>query len=297
MIPARRTACGLCLGFLLVSPTVLTQKSYQQELAVWRQQREKNLQTDNSWLTVAGLFFLQRGTSTFGSGPANDLVLPAGAPVDAGVLEFDGRRVRLRAKQPLMINGVAMAAAELRPGEGQRPADQVTMGSVSFFVMRSGDRVAIRVRDLNSARRTAFTRLKWYAPNEAYSVRARFEPYRAPRKVRVPNILGDLDPFDATGLLAFTIGGQALKLEAYELDGATNRVFFIVFKDLTSGRETYPAARFLNADLPKANGETVLDFNRAYNPPCAYNPYTTCPLPTPQNRLPVRVEAGELIYQ
>jgi len=294
---ARRAASVIVAGFLLASPSVLAQKNYQQELAAWRQQREKNLQADDSWLTIAGLFFLQRGTSTFGSGPANDLVLPSGAPVDAGVLDFDGRRVRLRAKQPLMVNGVATTAAELRPWEALRPADLVTLGSVSFFVMLSGDRVAIRLRDLNSARRTAFTRLKWYAPDEAYRVRARFEPYRVPRKVKVPNILGDLDPFDATGLLAFTIGAQSLKLEAYELDGATNRVFFIVFKDLTSGQETYPAARFLNADLPNANGETVLDFNRAYNPPCAYNPYTTCPLPTPQNRLPIRIEAGELTYQ
>ena len=296
MTLARRTTCVACAGALVVSTALFAQGNYRQELAAWRQQRENNLRGDDSWLTVAGLFFLQRGTSTFGSAPSSDIVLPVGAPADAGVLEFDGRRVRMRATQPVTINGQSVTAAELRPATADRSADRLMLGPVSLLVMLSGDRVAIRVRDQNSEIRKRFTGLKWYAPDEAYRVNARFEPYRAARTRQVPNILGDLDPFDATGLLAFTINGQLLKLEAYELGSGADREFFIVFRDLTSGHGTYPAARFLNADLPKANGETLLDFNRAYNPPCAYNPYTTCPLPTPQNRLAVRIEAGELVY-
>jgi len=177
-------------------------------------------------------------------------------------------------------------ASDSSPLTGQR------LGSyqMSSLIGRGG-----MLRDQNSLLRRAFTGLKWFAPNDAFKVVARFERYASPSAVKVPNILGDLDPFDATGLLAFALGGKTYKLEVYDL-GAGSEPLFIVFKDLTSGHETYPAARFLNAARPNATGETVLDFNKAYNPPCAYNPFTTCPLPTAQNRLNVRIEAGELDY-
>jgi uncharacterized protein (DUF1684 family) len=113
--------------------------------------------------------------------------------------------------------------------------------------------------------------------------------------VKVPNILGDLETYTAPGLVAFTLNGQEHKLEVFESGSGDSKRFFIVFRDLTSGKETYPSARFLYADLP-VNGQTTLDFNKAYNPPCAFNPYTTCPLPSEQNRLRVRIEAGELDY-
>jgi uncharacterized protein len=294
MSVAKRFGCAACAALLVTSHALLAQEDYRQALATWRQQRENNLKGDNSWLTVAGLFFLKPGKNTFGAGPLNDIVLPEGATPGAGVLEFDGRRVRVVAKQPVTVDGTGTTTAELRPATPDRPADRVTFGPVSFFVMLSGDRVAVRLRDQNSAIRKAFTGLKWFPANDAFRVTARFEPYSSSRRVKVPNILGDLDPFEATGLAAFTLNGKIYKLEVY--DGGGNEPLFIVFKDLTSGRETYPAARFLNAGRPNSKGETVLDFNRAFNPPCAYNPYTTCPLPTAQNRLGVRIEAGELNY-
>ena len=188
-----------------------------------------------------------------------------------------------------------MLHEEEPPAARGLPADRVTLGSVSFFLMRSGDRIAVRLRDQNSPLRTRVTGPKWFGANDAFRVSARFEPYPSPKRVRVPNLPGDLDPFDATGLVAFTLNGMTYRLEVYDV-GAGDEPLFIVFKDLTSGRETYPAARFLNAARPNAKRETVLDFNKAYNPPCAYNPYTTCPLPTAQNQLKVRIEAGELDY-
>jgi uncharacterized protein (DUF1684 family) len=286
----------MMLGALAAVSTTASDVSYEQEIAKWRQQREAELKADNSWLTVAGLFFLNQGKNTFGSGPLNDIVLPVDAPADAGVLEFDGSKITLRANAPLVVNGTPITTTELKPAAEGKPADLVMMGSLTMFVHKSGDRLAIRLRDTNSEIRRNFTGLKWFPPNEAYKVTGKFEPYPTPKAVRVPNILGDLEPYTAPGVVSFRLNGEALKLEVYDAGSAENRRFFIVFRDLTSGKETYPSARFLYADRPSANGEVVLDFNKAYNPPCAFNPFTTCPLPSEQNRLRVRIEAGELDY-
>jgi uncharacterized protein len=282
-------------GIVAAMPTLQADEAYLQALAAWRQEREAGLKADNGWLTVAGLFFLNQGKNTFGSGPLNDIVLPSSAPAEAGTFEFDGKKVVMRAKAPLTVNGTEATVAELHPAAGGHQADQLTIGPLTLFVHLSGDRLAIRLRDKNSDIRRNFTGLKWFAPNEAYKVTARFEPYAVPKVVKVPNILGDLETYTAPGLVAFTLNGQEHKLEAFESGSGDRKRFFIVFRDLTSGKETYPSARFLYADLP-VNGQTTLDFNKAYNPPCAFNPYTTCPLPSEQNRLRVRIEAGELDY-
>ena len=292
-----RRILALALAGLIV-PGALAQAddAYLQELAKWRARREADLKADNSWLTVAGLYFLNQGRNTFGSAPTNDIVLPADAPAEAGVLEFDGPTVTLRAAEPLAVNGTPVSTAELRPAGDGRPADQVKMGALTFFVHKSGDRVAIRLRDLNSEIRRNFSGLKWFAPNEAYRVIGRFEPYAQAKPMKVPNVLGDFESYTAPGTVSFTLNGQPLKLEVYDAGTGENRRFFIVFRDLTSGKETYASARFLYAPRPNAKGEVELDFNKAYNPPCAFNPYTTCPLPTPMNRLRVRIEAGERDY-
>ena len=282
-------------GVMAALPQLQADDAYVRDLAKWRQEREAELKGDNSWLTVAGLYFLNQGRNTFGSSAINDIVLPAEAPAEAGVFEFDGRTIRMRANVPLAVNGTAMTEADLRPAGDGRPADAVTIGGLTMFVHVSGDRLAIRLRDRNSEIRRNFTGLKWFPADESYKVTARFEPYAAPKTVKVPNILGDLETYKAPGLVAFTLNGREHKLEAFEVGSGDGRRFFFVFRDLTSGKETYPSARFLYADLP-VNGQTVLDFNKAYNPPCAFNPYTTCPLPTEQNRMRVRVEAGELDY-
>ena len=292
-----RRVCSFAQAATLAATSLaLADPAYLAGLAKWRQDRETELKSDNSWLTVAGLFFLNDGKNSFGSGPLNDIVLPEPAPADGGVLEFDGKKVMLRANRALTVNGSQVETMELRPAAEGKPPDTVTMGTLSFFVHKSGDRFAIRLRDRNSDIRRNFTGLRWFAPNEAYKVTGRFEPYATPKPVRVPNILGDLEPYTAPGVVAFTLNREPLKLEVYDSGSGENRRFFIVFRDLTSGKETYASARFLYADRPNAKGEVVLDFNKAYNPPCAFNPFTTCPLPSEQNRLRVRVEAGELDY-
>jgi len=288
----RVASITLALAGALAAATLFAQNTYEQEIAQWRQEREADLKGDNSWLTVAGLFFLNQGKNSFGSGPLNDIVLPADLPPDAGVFEFDGKKVTMRAKTPLAVNGKETTTAELRPAGEGRQADVVTVGGVSFFVHMSGDRLAIRLRDKNSEIRRNFTGLKWFPPNAAYKVTGRFEPYATAKTVKVPNILGDLETYKAPGVVAFNLNGQEYKLEAFEVESAGRKRFFFVFRDLTSGKETYPSARFLYSDLP-VNGKVTIDFNKAYNPYCAYNSKYECPFPPPSNRLKVPIRAGE----
>jgi uncharacterized protein (DUF1684 family) len=288
---------GLTLA--LVAPlTILALSAQEYDLAAlqkFRADREAALTRDNGWLTVAGLHFLSQGDNRVGTDPANDIVLDfPSVPPHLGVITVDGTRVTIRAagSQTLLINDRRVAASELHGAFDRQPTDTVHLGPVSFFVHYSGPRLALRVRDQNSPLRRGFTGLRWFDPNPAYRTVGTFTPYPEPKIVQIPNILGDLEPFTAVGTVTFQLAGATHTMEAW---GSLKSLWF-VFRDRTSGKETYPSARFLYT--PPVDGRTVvIDFNYAQNPPCAYNPYTTCPLPPPQNRLPIRIEAGEMKYR
>ena len=281
------------LALLLVSAGRAVTQDYAAEIEAWRVDREEKLKADDGWLTVAGLFFLNEGDNSFGSSPLNDIVLRTG-PAHAGVFTLRGGAVTARAPagETLSVNGRDVAEARLWPREGdERPV--VAIGPLTLYVHYSGPRLAIRLRDLDSELRRRFTGLRWFPVDESYRVRGRYVPHDQPQTVELSNILGDIEPARSSGSVVLTVAGEDLRLTALDVGG---RLWF-VFRDLTSGRETYPAARFLYADAPSEDGYTTVDFNRAYNPPCAFNPYTTCPLPPRENRLPVRIEAGERDYQ
>ena len=281
------------LALLLVSAEPAMTQDYAAEVEAWRVDREENLKADDGWLTVSGLFFLNEGENSFGSSPLNDIVLRTG-PAHAGVFTLHAGAVTVRAPagETLSVNGRNVEAARLWPREGgARPV--VAIGPLTLFVHYSGPRLAIRLRDRDSELRRSFTGLRWFPVDESYRVRGRYVPHDEPRTVELSNILGDIEPARSSGSVVLKVGGKELRMTAIDQGG---RLWFI-FRDLTSGRETYPAARFLYADAPSEDGYTTVDFNRAYNPPCAFNPYTTCPLPPRENRLPVRIEAGERDYQ
>ena len=265
---------------------------YAEEIEAWRADREARLKADDGWLTVSALFFLPEGESSFGSSPRNDLVLPEPFPAEAGVFERRGRTVSVRAAgdRPLTIDGEPVTAARLYPAEGR-----VTLaaGPVSLWVHVSGERLGIRVRDTEAAIRRNFTGLEWYPADEGYRVRGKFSPHAEPLTVRTMNILGDIETYQSTGHVTLTVAGREVRMLPVN---SGDRLWFIL-RDATSGDETYVAARFLYADAPDADGWTTVDFNKAYNPPCAFNPHTTCPLPPPDNRLDVRIEAGEKNYR
>ena len=288
----RLPAVSLVVAALLLTCGTPVPQDYVSGIEAWRADREERLQADDGWLTLSGLFFLREGENSFGSSPANDIVLRIG-PAHAGIVSVRDGVVTAHAPEgeSLSVDGRDTAVASLSPCEGDdRPT--IDLGPLKLFCHLSGDRLAIRVRDRESEIRRGFTGLRWYSVDESYRVRGRYIPHSEPRMIELANNLGDILTVQTSGSVAFDLHGQELRLTAVDYD---DRLWFI-FRDLTSGSETYPAARFLYADPPGADRWTTVDFNRAYNPPCAFNPHTTCPLPPSENRLPVRIEAGELDY-
>jgi len=270
--------------------------AYRESVEKWRSGYQAALTSDSGWLTVSGLFWLHEGNNRFGSASSNAIVLPPSAPANVGNFEFHGGKTiaRINPGITVLMNGQPVQAAELRPDD---PHDRLVLGDITLFVHASGQRLAIRMKDKNSSLRKNFTGLKWFPIDESYRVTAQYIPYPQPKQLDSQNVLGDPIKLDAVGYLAFPLHGQNLRLE---VEATQTGGFFIVFRDLTSGKETYPASRFVDTDAPKntTNGKIVeLDFNKAYNPPCAYNPYTTCPLPVLGNRLQIAIPAGEKLYK
>jgi uncharacterized protein (DUF1684 family) len=260
----------------------------------FRAARDRELREPDGWLAVAGLFFLEPGANTVGAGPGSDVRLPPGsAPATVGRVELTGAAVRFEPASGVeaRLNGRALAGpADLTPAgrDGTPPADRIAVGRVQFHLHEPGGRVAIRVRDPESPLRRDFRGTRWFPIDARWRVPATFVPYAEPRVVAMPNLLGGTDETVSRGEAVLTIDGHILRLVAFEEDGK----LWFVFRDATAPGDTY-ASRFLYAPLPGYEGRLVLDFNRAENPPCAYNPFTTCPLPVPQNRLAVRIPAGE----
>ena len=281
---------------MVLSVSVVAQQAYDYAtLEKFRVDREVALKQDTGWLTVAGLHFLNQGENRVGSDSSNDIVLDfPSVPKHLGVITVEGTNVSIRAAagQVLKINNADRTESELHGAFDNKPVDTLHFGPVSFFVHYSGSRLALRVRDQQSALRTGFRGLRWYAPDPEYRVTGTFVPYPERKVVQVPNILGDIEPFNAVGTVTFELHGVQHTMEAW---GTPKRLWF-VFRDQTSGRDTYPSARFLYTPAVE-DGKVVMDFNYAQNPPCAYNPYTTCPLPPGQNRLNAAVRAGEKKYR
>jgi uncharacterized protein (DUF1684 family) len=269
--------------------------AHREEIEAWRQQREASLRKPEGWFSLVGLFWLEEGENRFGSDPGNTVILPQGkAPAVAGTLVRRGEAVRLEAAPgaAVQIGGKPVETADLVSDENGEPT-VVQLGSLSFFLIRRGERLGVRVRDAASPALASFDGIATYPIRPDWRVNARFEPYRPPRQVAVPNILGDIEEQPSPGAVVFEHGGETLRLDA--LEGGDDGSLFLIFADGTNGSETYGAGRFLDTEAPR-DGRVVVDFNRAYNPPCAFTAFATCPLPPRQNTLPLRVEAGEKKY-
>jgi hypothetical protein len=267
--------------------------SYEQELEQWKAKRLANLKSEDGWLALIGLFWLKEGENRFGSDPTGEIVLPDGkTPALAGTLRLAAGKVTLDARPDAKITskGQPVATLELKSDEEGEPTT-LELGSLSFNVVKRGDRLGLRVRDRENPARAEFKGTDYYPADRKWVVSARFEPYDPPKKVPILNVLDMTTEEISPGALAFEVDGRPYKLEALKEQGSEQ--FFIIFADQTSNKETYGAGRYLYADPPGADGRVTLDFNRAYSPPCAFTKYATCPLPPPQNRLALRVEAGE----
>lgn len=264
--------------------------NYRAEIEKYRRERIAELTAPNGWLAVRGLFWLHEGPNTSGSDPASEIKLPQRAPKRLGVFTLAAGKVTF-APDPAVsaqIDGKAVTAAtEMRGGE----TGAVQSAGVSLFVIKRGDRVGLRMLDPESRARQTFRGLTYYPLNPAYRVRATFVPYPKMKEVPVPNVLGQLVPMESPGYVEFTVQGKKYRLEpVYETP--RHEDLFFLFKDTTSRTETYEAGRFLHTPLPK-DGVVDIDFNRAYNPPCGFTEFATCPLPIKENQLPVAIRAGE----
>jgi uncharacterized protein (DUF1684 family) len=252
--------------------------NYSRDVEQYRAQREASLKQDDGWLTVVGLFRLKEGENRVGSGERDDIALPASAPAHAGKITFS--------------KGQAIYYAEGRPGTVLRQnLDVITVGQVKFFVIKRGVEYFVRVRDSDSRIRREFTGLKWFPIDPSWKIAAKFTPYDKPRTILFDSQNGVKQPMQSPGYVTFTREGKEYRLEPVQ-EGPE---LFFIFRDATSNKSTYGAARFLYA-APATNGSVILDFNKAINPPCAFTAYATCPLPPPQNRLALAVTAGEKKY-
>ena len=257
------------LLILLASAARFSASPFETEIAAWRRGREAALTADGGWLTVTGRFWLREGDNRFGRAASNDIVLPDGPP-QAGTFTLYDDKVTLK------MEGVART---VRPGS----ADEFRVGRLGLSVFGAAGSYSVRMKDPQSRIRRDFHGIEYYPVRDEYRVTAQFFP--APRR-----IADSVSP----GYLVFRLLGRELRLYP-TMEQPNAKVLLVVFRDLTTGRETYGGGRFLDIGLPH-DGAVVLDFNRAYNPPCAFTPFVSCPLPPRQNRLPVRIEAGEKKY-
>lgn len=262
--------------------------AYQQSFDKWKAELTDDLK--QNWLPLAGLFWLKPGENKFGSDAKNDIVFPKG-PAHAGSFILQGKDVTVQFVPGVQVTvaGKPFAASKLDP-DVSRHATVLEMGSLRFYVIMRGQRIGIRLRDTESDAARTFHGLEFFPLDLNYRVTAKFEPAGGKKTVDVPNVLGDVEPTPVSGTAVFTLNGQKLRLT--DLGGDPRKGLFFVFGDPTSKTDTYPGGRFLETD-PVVNGAVVLDFNHAYNPPCAVTPYATCPLAPKENRLAIAIPAGE----
>lgn len=260
----------------------------------WRQERLANLTQPDSWLSLVGLVWLDEGEHAIGSAPGHAVPLPASAPADLGMLRLQDATVTLQLAdgQSVSVNGEAFGGGELAP-DTSGAATVVEVGTVNFHVIERQGRYGVRIKDSQAETLTDFQGLDYYDASLRWRVVARVLPYDPPKMIPVPNVLGTPVDTESPAALEFYLEGTIHRLDA--LPGGDDGSFFLVFGDRTNAATTYGGGRFLYTEAPDADGKVLVDFNRAYNPPCVFTPYATCPLPPQQNKLPVLIEAGEKV--
>lgn len=274
----------------------LIDPAYIKEIEKWRHERLEEINGETGWNTLVGLFWLKAGKNRFGSDPSNDMVLPRNrAPRFAGSFWLDKGTVRLITKLEVGITsgGDRVNDLMLRSDADGLPT-ALKLGSLTMFVIKRGEKFGLRVKDKHNSTRSNFSGLSYFPLAESWRVKARLEPYAPPKVIAIVNVLGMEDTMTSPGALVFEMSGKEYRLDPVLEKGS--KQLFVIFADLTSGKQTYGAGRYLYVDPPDQDGIAVVDFNKAHNPPCAFTKFATCPLPPRQNRLTMRVEAGEMKY-
>jgi hypothetical protein len=277
--------------------------TWRTDLLQWRAQRAKGLTGPEGWLSLVGLDWLQSGNNSFGSAADNAIVLKKQLPEHLGIFRLDKNTVTLVAPsggfpKALLVDGRAPQNGQpIVPDDAEH--SKTTAGTLTILIIHRGDRYGVRIKDAQAPTLVNFHGLKWYEPNPAYRVHAKWTPYNPAKQKAVATIIGTNENMTVPGVAEFTLEGKTFRLEPVLEEPGDKQLFFIM-RDTTSKTETYGAGRFLYTDFPDHGltqpGELWIDFNRTQNPPCAYTPYATCPLPPPENRLQVAIPAGEKRY-
>lgn len=301
----RHVLAGLIFstGALVVHAQTPTQTAapdaYQQSIEQWRAQRVARLTAPDGWLSLIGLEWLQEGANKVGSAADNDIVLQAG-PAHLGVVTLDPAghvQIKLAEHSGATIDGKAVREATLI--DDVHVADKaspttVAFGEANFYVIDREGRKGLRVKDAKAPTRQRFLGIDYFPIDSSWRIVADWVPFDPPHDLQMGSVIGTIDTVKVPGKAVFTRDGHTYELLPYQEEPGGE--LFFVLADRTSGHETYGAARFLYAALP-ANGKVVLDFNKAYNPPCAFTSFATCPLAPPENRLDLRIAAGEKKYR
>lgn len=270
-----------------------TGAAYTDEVEQWKSKRLASLKGEDGWLSLVGLHWLKEGENKLGSDPSSDVPLPEGkAPRAAGSILLSGGALKLEAKpgSGITSEGKPVTSLDLQPDTSGKPT-MLKLGTLTFHVIKRGERLGVRVKDSASTERTNFRGLEYFPTDERWRVEARLEPHNPPKSIPITNVLGMEEDTPSPGSLVFDLNGQTYRLDALTEEGEEQ--LFVIFADQTSGGETYGAGRYLYAGPPDSAGRLIIDFNKAYSPPCAFTKYATCPLPPEQNKLPLRIEAGE----
>lgn len=298
--------CSTIFLIALILPALgLPQETgWQKENSAWRTQHTADLLKPDGWLSLVGLEWLETGDNSVGSASGNKIHLASG-PAHLAVLHLEGETVTLNPPEEgfpsdFLVSGAQAKSQSLRAEPNKdKESPRLTIGTLSMYVIRREKRFALRVKDAHSPAIAGFHELKWYAPNPAYRVTAKWIPYLPQKTVTLATLIGTNYDQPVPGAAEFILSGKAFHLEPVLEDPTVAKLFFIL-RDKTSTTTTYGACRFLYTGFPTNGldkpGELVLDFNRLENPPCAYTPYSTCPLPPPGNQLPIALPVGERRY-
>jgi len=267
--------------------------TYAREIDQWHQERWKELNDESGWLTLIGLYWLKEGRNTVGIGPGNDIILPEEKmPLNLGAFILTNGVVKFETAPmaSFFVDGQPISSVQLKTDADDKPT-VITHGSMSFQIIKRGDKLALRAKDSQSPDRLNFKGTEFYPADLKWRLDAQFEPYNPPKAMPITNVLGMESAESSPGAVKFVVNGKEYRLDAITEKGEPR--LFMIISDMTSGKDTYPAGRYLYVDPPDASGHLIIDFNKAYSPPCAFTKFATCPLPPRQNRLPFAVEAGE----
>ncbi|MGB0838577.1 MAG: DUF1684 domain-containing protein [Chitinophagales bacterium] len=272
----------------------LSGKAYQNDFKVWQNKRVDDLKHSNSFMNLVGLFWLKEGTSTFGSGSTNDFVFPTKTPAEIGTFILEGETVRMEVKKGAQVfvdEKTSPTATLFTPELEKFPVSEIA--SVQWFVIKRGKEIGIRVRDADSGNTANLQTIERFPVNETWRVSATFSPYAEPKIVANKNVL-DIDIENTyAGVLDFELEGKPYQL----YPTSAGSYYYVRVADETTGESTYEIGRYLDVPTPDEKGKTILDFNRLYNPPCAFSKYATCPLPTKENTLDLAILVGEKSYK